>query len=77
MTTIAKGGVVAVFAAAKISGARLFGGERQRGNAAAFVGTVTEWLAFTQAAATPKVLFASFELHSVGAFLGNDRLTHA
>lgn len=58
MGTVAEDAVGTLFAAAEVDGAVFFGGVGNRGEAGAFVGSVTEGLGFALSAGAPVVGFS-------------------
>ena len=76
MTAVTECAFGAVFAAAEVNGAVFFcfvGGGRETG---AFMGAVTERLAFALSAGTPVVGFTSFDDNRERGFLGNNGFAH-
>ena len=68
---VAIGGVLGLFAAAKISGLAFCSGESQRREGRAFMATIAKGLFPRLAARTPKVGPACLDWHGEGGFLGD------
>ena len=73
---IAQWPVYGVLAAAKIDFLIFRRGKLDRRQAAALMGTIAQRLFGRFAAGTPEVVFAFFDVHCIGCFLCNYRITH-